>query len=159
MARNERRDNVRLRVDVIGAVHHVDLVVTSLSRSLPFYQDLLGWTESGEIVGERGERVVYVWPPGRSSDWSGSLGLREKRSDEGPIRYDRYTVGLHHLAFAAGSRGEVDERAEWLRARGAEIESAPREYDYMPGYYAVFFYDLDGIKLEIVHHPALEAAQ
>lgn len=33
------------------------------------------------------------------------------------------------------------------------IESGPREYDYTPGYYAVFFYDPDGIKLEIVHRP------
>ena len=35
--------------------------------------------------------------------------------------------------------------------RGAQIESGPEEYDYMPGYYAVFFYDPDAIKLEIVH--------
>jgi catechol 2,3-dioxygenase-like lactoylglutathione lyase family enzyme len=48
----------------------------------------------------------------------------------------------------------VDERATWLRERGAKIESEPREYDYSAGYYAVFFYDPDGIKLEIVHGPA-----
>ena len=34
-----------------------------------------------------------------------------------------------------------------------EIESGPREYDYTPGYYAVFLHDPDGIKLEIVHRP------
>jgi hypothetical protein len=48
----------------------------------------------------------------------------------------------------------VDERAGWLREQGAAIESGPREYDYTPGYYAVFFYDPDGIKLEIVHKPS-----
>ena len=68
-------------------------------------------------------------------------------------RYDRYSVGLHHLAFEAPSRAVVDERADWLRAHGAEIESEPREYGYSPGYYAVFFYDPDGMKLEIVHVP------
>ena len=47
----------------------------------------------------------------------------------------------------------VDERAEWLRNRGARIESGPAEYDYTPGYYAVFFYDPDGIKLELLHRP------
>ena len=47
----------------------------------------------------------------------------------------------------------MDERAEWLRATGAEIESGPQEYVYSLGYYAVFFYDPDGIKLEIVHVP------
>ena len=137
---------------MVAAVHHVDLVVTSLERSLPFYQELLGWTESGEIVGERGERVVYIWPPGRAPDWFGSIGLREKQSDAHAVPYERYAVGVHHLAFLAGSRDDVDERAAWLRARGAEIESGPDEYDYMPGYYAVFFYDPDGVKLEILHH-------
>ena len=56
-------------------------------------------------------------------------------------------------AFEVESRAVVDERAEWLRARGAEIESGPEEYDYRPGYYAVFFYDPDGIKLELLHVP------
>ena len=127
--------------------------MTSLERSLPFYQELLGWTESGEIEGERGERVVYIWRPGEETYAVPSLGLREKQSDAHATPYDRYAVGVHHLAFVAGSREEVDERAEWLRERGVKIESGPKEYDYMPGYYAVFFYDPDGIKLEILHVP------
>ncbi len=52
-----------------------------------------------------------------------------------------------------GRGAAVDERADWLVERGAEIESGPEEYAYQPGYYAVFFYDPDGIKLEIVHIP------
>jgi glyoxylase I family protein len=40
-----------------------------------------------------------------------------------------------------------------LRERGTRIESGPAEYDYTPGYYAVFFYDPDGIKLELLHRP------
>ena len=83
----------------------------------------------------------------------GSVSLREAQSDAHPLPYDRYAVGLHHLAFSASTRATVDERAAWLRAQGAEIESGPEEYDYTPGYYAVFFYDPDGIKLELVHRP------
>ena len=136
---------------MIWPFHHVDLVVGNLERSLAFYRGLLGWTETGEIVGEQGERVVYIWPANRPGE--GSLGLREKRSDAHAVPYDRYAVGIHHLALGAGSREEIDERFAWLRAQGASIESEPREYDYLPGYYAVFFYDPDGIKLELVHHP------
>jgi hypothetical protein len=55
------------------------------------------------------------------------------------------------------SRGAVDERADWLGSVGAEIESEPQEYTYSPGYYAMFFFDPDGMKLEIVHVPALAA--
>ena len=45
-----------------------------------------------------------------------------------------------------------DEESEGPEV-GATIESEPQEYTYGPGYYAVFFYDPDGIKLEIVHVP------
>jgi len=134
----------------MDAIDHLDLVVTSLERSLDFYRGLLeplGYVRVSEIVGERGERVLYL---GRIGGM-GSVSLREAQSDAHPVPYDRYAVGLHHLAFAASTRAGVDERAAWLRDRGAEIESGPEEYDYTPGYYAVFFYDPDGIKLEIVH--------
>ena len=36
-----------------------------------------------------------------------------------------------------------------------QIESGPQEYGYSPGYYAVFFYDPDGIKLEVMCRPRL----
>ena len=132
-------------------VDHLDLVVTDLQRSLEFYNGLLeplGFARNSEIVGERGERVVYIGGAGGAS-----VSLRQAQSDAHPTPYDRYAVGIHHLCFGAPSREAVDERADWLRNRGATIESGPAEYDYTPGYYAVFFHDPDGIKLEIVHRP------
>jgi glyoxylase I family protein len=120
--------------------NHVDVVVSSLERSLPFYRALLrrlGYVGEGAIVGERGEHVVYL---------DGGLGLRERQSD-GDV--DRYRLGVHHLAFDAASRAVVDDVAAWA----TDLESGPREYDYGPGYYAVFFYDPDGLKLEVVHQP------
>ena len=135
----------------LPGVHHVDLVVSSIERSLPFYRDLLaplGYHRISEVEGERGETIWYLSGP------DVTVGLREAQSD-GDV--DRYRVGLHHIAFVAWSRGMVDERAEWLRAHGATIESGPAAYAYIPGYYAVFFYDPDGVKLEIVHVPGRAA--
>ena len=43
------------------------------------------------------------------------------------------------------------------RVRRRHDRVAAAEYAYIPGYYAVFFYDPDGIKLEIVHVPGLAA--
>jgi catechol 2,3-dioxygenase-like lactoylglutathione lyase family enzyme len=59
---------------------------------------------------------------------------------------------LHHLAFKADSRAEVDELHRALIAIGAQIVSPPREYpEYTPkGYYALYFKDPEGIKYEIV---------
>ncbi|HET8893299.1 MAG TPA: VOC family protein [Gaiellaceae bacterium] len=134
-----------------GGVHHVDLVVSSIERSLPFYRELLGplgWHGIGEVEGERGETIWYL--SGRET----SIGIREAQTD---ATVDRYAPGLHHLAFEVPSRAVVDERADWLRSTGTELESEPQEYTYMPGYYAVFFFDPDGIKLEILTVPALAA--
>jgi catechol 2,3-dioxygenase-like lactoylglutathione lyase family enzyme len=136
-------------VDVRGTgVDHFDLVVSDLDRSLEFYRGLLeplGYVRAGEIVGERGERVVYL-----GGSETVSVSLREAQT---PGPYDRYRIGIHHVAFEARSREVVDERLQWVRDQGLEIENDPKEYDYRPGYYAGFFYDPDGIKLEIVHAP------
>lgn len=134
----------------VNGVDHLDLVVSDLERSLAFYRGLLGplgYGRESTIVGERGERVIYL---GSESD---ALSLRASQSDTHGIPYDRYAIGIHHIAFAAASRAVVDERARWVLEHGGTLESEPREYDYAPGYYAVFFYDPDGIKLEVVHHP------
>ena len=136
-----------------SGVHHVDLVVSSIERSLPFYRELLGplgWHGVHEVEGERGETIHYLYGPGST------IGLRQAQTPS-EERFDRYRVGLHHLALEAPSRAVVNERADWLRAHGAEIESGPEEYWYSPGYYAVFFYDPDGLKLEIVNVPGRAA--
>src|SRR3982751_5132300 len=101
--------------------HHVDLVVSSIERSLPFYRDLLaplGYHGISEVEGERGETIYYLWGPGSS------VGLREAQTVRSEP-FDRYEVGLHHLALEASSRSVVDERAEWLTNEGARIESGP----------------------------------
>jgi catechol 2,3-dioxygenase-like lactoylglutathione lyase family enzyme len=129
-------------------VDHFDLVVSDLDRSLAFYRALLeplGYARASEIVGERGERVVYLGGAGVVS-----VSLRQAQTSGS---FDRYRIGIHHVAFEAPSRGVVDERLRWAREERLEIENEPREYDYRPGYYAGFFYDPDGIKLEIMHVP------
>jgi glyoxylase I family protein len=134
-------------------ISHVDLVVSSIQRSLPFYRGLLepiGWSGLSDVRGERGETIHYLSVEGPGD---AALGLREKRSDAHALPYDRYAVGVHHLCFDVPSREVVDERAQWLRGQAARIESGPAEYEYTPGYYAVFFYDPDGIKLELLHRP------
>src|SRR3954447_13060657 len=106
----------------MSGIHHLDLVVFDLERSLAFYRGLLGplgYVREGPIVGERGERVVYLG----HIDGSSAVGLRAGQSDAHPVPYDRYAVGVHHIAFRATSRRTVDERAAWLRDQGAFVES------------------------------------
>jgi catechol 2,3-dioxygenase-like lactoylglutathione lyase family enzyme len=138
------------------AIDHLDLVVSDFDRSLAFYSELLrplGYVRHSEVEGERGERVVYI---GREGGF-GAVSIRAAQSDAHEVPYDRYAIGIHHICFTAESRAQVDDRAEWLHSGGHAIESGPEEYGYMPGYYAVFFYDPDGIKLEIMHRPRVSA--
>src|SRR5581483_770569 len=106
-------------------VDHVDLVVSVLDRSLVFYRGLLvplGYEREKGIVGERGERVVYLIGAGMVA-----VSLRQAQSAGD---YDRYRVGIHHIAFQAASRTAVDERLRWVRTQCVVVENDPREYDY-----------------------------
>lgn len=58
---------------------------------------------------------------------------------------------LHHLAFKAESRDEVDRAYRKLVEIGAVIVTPPKLYpEYSETYYAVFFKDHENIKYEIV---------
>jgi len=66
--------------------------------------------------------------------------------------HDRYSAGLHHLAWRAESRATVDDLHARLRELNIKVLDAPADYpQYGEGYYAVFF--ADGLKLEFVHFP------
>ena len=132
----------------VPLIDHADLVVSSVERSLVFYRGLLGplgWVAARRQEGERGETIHYLG----GADFDGSLGLREGRS--APV--DRYEIGLHHIAFEAPNREAVDRAAAFAREQGCEMDGEPGERHYTPGYYAAFFFDPDGIKLEVVHRP------
>jgi catechol 2,3-dioxygenase-like lactoylglutathione lyase family enzyme len=134
-----------------SGVHHVDLVVADLERSLGFYGVLLeplGWHGVSNAAGERGETIHYLYGPGSS------IGLRQAPDPDAGLPVDRYRVGLHHLCLEAESREALEAAADRLRRLGATITDGPREFpEYRPGYCALFFLDPDGIKLELVWTP------
>lgn len=126
-----------------GAIHHVDLTVSDLTRSTGFYDRVL------PLLGFRRSPNVPEGPI-----WAGAgveIGLVAARVARA---HDRFAPGLHHLALTAPSRAAVDETHRALAALGVAILDAPADYpQYAPGYYAVFFSDPDGLKLEYVYTP------
>jgi catechol 2,3-dioxygenase-like lactoylglutathione lyase family enzyme len=132
-------------------IHHLDLVVSDIERSKCFYSELLRTLGWGGVLDLRGERGETIWYLQAEDTW---LGLREKQSDAHAVPYDRYAVGVHHVAFEASSQEAVDRCWRWVLTQDVETESAPKEFPhYVPGYYAAFFFDPDGIKLEVVYEP------
>ena len=128
-----------------GWVHHIDLSVSDLERSSVFYDAVLGF------LGYRRGRGGATW-----IDWdmeaphgAPSVGIRLATSNR---VHDRYSRGLHHLAWVAQSREDVDRLHELLIEIGATILDPPGDYpQYRAGYYALFFTDPDGLKLEFVY--------
>jgi catechol 2,3-dioxygenase-like lactoylglutathione lyase family enzyme len=130
-----------------GHVHHVDLAVRDLDVSVPYYDLVLthlGYRRTDQYAGD-----APCWV--HSSRIAFGIALHPARSS---APHDRYAAGLHHLAFHAASREEVDAMCAFLRRNDVQIRDEPAEYDYTPGYYAVFFADPDGMKLEVVYEPA-----
>jgi catechol 2,3-dioxygenase-like lactoylglutathione lyase family enzyme len=128
---------------------HVDLVCRDLARSLAFYAAVLGPLGLQEPVifdGERGEQIHYLRFPAAGS---GSLGLRQALETQ---EFELYAPGLHHLALAVETRADVDAAHAAAVAAGADVLHAPRVFaQYHPDYYATFFLDPDGFRLEVAN--------
>jgi len=129
----------------VGGLHHVDLTVADFRRSKNFYAKVLPLMGFARLPKEIG---VLAWQ-GQTV-----IALQPAAPEEKDRVHTRRAPGLHHLAFRAPSRAAVDRLHEQLVALGVTVLDAPAEYPYSPGYYAVFFADPDGMKLEYVHSPS-----
>ena len=58
-------------------------------------------------------------------------------------------VGLEHLAFEVDTTGEVDAAHQRCVRRGDRIHHPPEEDRDIPGYYAFFVFDPDGLRIEV----------
>lgn len=83
----------------------------------------------------------------------GSFWIRPSDKEFRADKFHRHRVGLCEIAFGAENRKQIDDLAKQIPANGGKVIDAPKEYDYVPGYYAVFFTDPDGLKLELAHIP------
>ncbi len=60
--------------------------------------------------------------------------------------------GFHHLCVKASSESQVDQIYEMVKGE-TRIFNPPRKYpEYTPDYYAVFFADPDGMKIEVAYY-------
>jgi catechol 2,3-dioxygenase-like lactoylglutathione lyase family enzyme len=136
-------------------IDHIQVTVKDMSVATPFYDKLLpllGFdvqSRVSAVIEEHEFHVVEYTHPRLA------FAITSPRKAFVSDTINRRKPGaLHHLAFKASSRAEVDRLHSELKGIGATIVSPPREYpEYVPrGYYALFFKDLEGIKYEIVCH-------
>jgi catechol 2,3-dioxygenase-like lactoylglutathione lyase family enzyme len=124
-------------VQVLG-VDHIVIRVSNYERSRKFYERLFGFL-GFEIVG--GFSEMTGWRNGRAAFWitAADPAAPARRHRDGDI-------GLHHYAFELSSRRDVDDLQAFLDGNGVDVVDPAGEY--YEDYYAVYFLDPDGIKLE-----------
>ena len=134
-----------------GSLNHLRLSVRDPAASEAFYDPLLSLLGYIQIPRHDGGVAWERRDPAAGAQWLILTPVAAEHRDAAP--HDLTAPGLHHLALNAADRRQVDRVHELLIALGADVLDAPAEYDYNPGYYAVFFRDPDGFKLEVVHIP------
>jgi len=128
-------------MNTAGLLHHIELYVSHLDRSVAFWEWFLGLFGYSEY---------QRWDSGRSWKLGPTyLVLVQVTGKHAHIPYHRCRAGLNHLAFHAQSRRQIDDIAGLLRERGASIlYNSPLAHD--DGQYALYFEDPDRIKIELV---------
>jgi catechol 2,3-dioxygenase-like lactoylglutathione lyase family enzyme len=125
----------------VKGIDHLVIRVGDFRRSKAFYDKVLGFLGfelAEEFPGMAG------WANGKTLFWIGQADAKGKRR---PHRIG--DIGFHHYAFKLGRRKDVDDLYGLLTEIGAKVVDPPADYpDYGDGYYAVFFLDPDGLKLE-----------
>jgi catechol 2,3-dioxygenase-like lactoylglutathione lyase family enzyme len=124
-------------VQVTG-VDHLVIRVSDYERSRAFYDRLFTFLNF-EII----DRFTDMtgWRNGVTAFWIAAPNASTQR--RGVREGD---TGLHHLALEVRSRSEVDEVEVFLRANSVDIVDPAGEY--YEDYYAVYFLDPDGVKIE-----------
>ena len=120
---------------------HIDLRVRDLAVAQAFYEQLLpalGYTE--RYHGD----AWKVWATTDDLPWTAYFGVTESAE---------HLANENRIAFAVGSNADVEGIAEVARDAGALELTGPKEMPYGPGYYAIFFADPSGNRLEVYYRP------
>eukprot|EP01137_Pigoraptor_chileana_P011941 Opistho-2@63601 len=129
--------------DIIG-IDHIYITVSDLARSEAFYDRVLLQT-----LGFRKNRFALNGEP-HVQYYNRLFGyvLRPARRSNA---HDSYAPGLHHFCLRVDSIADVQAVATELRAAGIAASEASHYPDYAADYWATFFEDPDGLRLEVTN--------
>lgn len=121
---------------------HIGINLSSEEKCFPFWQDLLKYLEF---------QLTLDGNHFDASDGHTFLCFSTTKPGRGELKFHRKHTGLNHIAFNVDTRKAVDEfTEEYLGIRNIPtLYGGANEYDYAPGYYAVYFEDPDRIKIEV----------
>lgn len=128
---------------VIG-IDHIYIAVSDLARSQAFYDrvflQVLGFRQNQFNLG--GDPHVQYYNP------HFGYVLRPARAS---TPHNPYAPGLHHLCLRVDSVDGVRAVAAALKAAGIAATEPALHGEYAPDYWATFFTDPDGLRLEVTN--------
>jgi len=129
--------------DVTG-IDHIYITVSDMARSEAFYDKLMG------VLGFRKNRFEIGGDP-HVQYYNRHFGyvIRPARSS---APHDPYARGLHHLCLRVDTVEDVVSTARELQAAGIEATEPALHPGYAPDYWATFFEDPDGVRLEVTNY-------
>ena len=117
---------------------HIDLRVNDFQRAQRFYVKILPALGFTRDKSDQEWGTFYAETKGVPTEFFGFIEDKNHRPNESRI------------AFWAESNDEVDRIAQVVREAGGKNLEGPQIWaEYTPGYYALFFEDPDGNKLEV----------
>jgi len=136
-------DAEKAAVEVVG-IDHIYIAVRDLARSERFYDRVMG------VLGFRKRRSEISGDP-HLHYYNRQFGFSLRPARAGLPAHDPYAPGLHHFCFRVEDEKAVDEAAAALEGCGVEATRPAYYPQYAPDYYATFFRDPDGVRLEITN--------
>lgn len=132
-------------------VGHLGINVPDLELARAYYAEVMPLVGFESFL-DASDEFAYMPAHGKRGTY---LFFYETVGDASPYSVDT-TVGLQHLAFMMRDRASVDRVHDWVTASGGISLEAPRVFSQYPQpYYATFWFDPFGLKLEAVcHHDA-----
>jgi len=130
--------------DVTG-IDHIYIAVTDLQRSEEFYDRALL-----EVMGFR-KNTFSLNGDKHIQYYNRHFGY-VLRTSRNPVKHDPYAPGLHHFCFRVESIADVIVVASELQASSIEASKAALYAEYAPDYWATFFTDPDGLRLEVTNY-------
>lgn len=126
-----------------GQIHHLNFKVSDLKTSSDFW----GW-----FLEQLGYTEYDRWPKGISFKLGSTyIDFVQSNDKYAEVPHNRESIGLNHIAFHGESRTHIDELTMLLKDRGMKILYEDQHpFAGGPDYYAVYFEDPNGIKIEIV---------
>ena len=107
-----------------GLIHHLDLTVKDPWASRIFYDAVLGFMGYRRL---KEDARGFDWDLTTPGGVFCSIGIAKAEGDGRGRTHDRYSPGLHHVAWQADSRADVDRLYALLREVGATILDEPAE--------------------------------